>query len=114
FPAADGLTSAQNLERKLGEWIKWQESKAVHWQVMQPARAVSNRPLLTIQRDDSVIASGDMGKRDLYDLDFRFLPLGITAIRLEVLPDDSLPRHGPGRVFYEGPFGDFFLSEVTV
>src|SRR5262249_25050217 len=39
---------------------------------------------------------------------------GITAIRLEVLPHDSLPRQGPGRVYYEGAFGDFFLSELTL
>src|SRR5262249_16379116 len=38
----------------------------------------------------------------------------VTALRLEVLSDDRLPRHGPGRVFYEGPFGDFQLSEFTV
>src|SRR5262249_47085165 len=31
-----------------------------------------------------------------------------------VLPDERLPKHGPGRIFYEGPFGDFFLSEFTV
>ena len=30
------------------------------------------------------------------------------------MPDERLPNGGPGRIFYEGPFGDFFLSEVTV
>ena len=30
------------------------------------------------------------------------------------MPHDSLPRGGPGRIFYEGPFGDFFLSEITL
>ena len=39
---------------------------------------------------------------------------GITAIRLEALPDDRLPNRGPGRVYYEGPFGDFFLSEIRL
>jgi hypothetical protein len=38
----------------------------------------------------------------------------VTALRLELLPDESLPKKGPGRVYYEGPFGDFFLSEFTV
>src|SRR5262249_59483590 len=37
-----------------------------------------------------------------------------TAVRLEVLPDERLPKHGPGRIFYEGPFGDFVLSELTL
>ncbi|MBI2950428.1 MAG: DUF1549 domain-containing protein, partial [Verrucomicrobia bacterium] len=44
----------------------------------------------------------------------RSLFSGITALRLEVSPDERLPRHGPGRVFYEGPAGDFFLSEFEV
>ena len=39
---------------------------------------------------------------------------GITAIRLEALPDDRLPSRGPGRVYYEGPFGDFYLSEIRL
>ena len=30
-----------------------------------------------------------------------------------MLPDERLPKNGPGRVYYEGPFGDFFLSELT-
>src|SRR5205807_4961424 len=34
-----------------------------------------------------------------------------TALRLEVLPDSRLPSGGPGRVDYEGVFGNFFLSE---
>src|SRR5438128_1022343 len=77
-------------------------------------RPTSTLPLLTILGDGSVLASGDQNKRDVYDLTYRTDLLGITALRLEVLPDDSLPRHGPGRTFYEGAPGDFFLSELTL
>jgi hypothetical protein len=35
---------------------------------------------------------------------------GITAVRLEVLPDDSLPSHGPGRA----ENGNFHLSEFKL
>src|SRR5262249_29178251 len=73
-----------------------------------------NMPLLSVLEDGSVLASGDQTKRDVYDLTVRTDLHGITAIRLEALPHDSLPRHGPGRVYYEGPFGDFFLSEFSV
>ncbi|SVC43006.1 uncharacterized protein METZ01_LOCUS295860, partial [marine metagenome] len=38
----------------------------------------------------------------------------ITALRLEVLPDDRLPQRGPGRCYYEGRKGDFFLSEFSI
>ena len=90
------------------------EANAVHWHVLRPTKATSNLPLLTVQDDDSVFVSGDMTKRDVYDLDFRNPATApITAIRLEVLPDERLPQHGPGRVFYEGGAGDFFLSELT-
>jgi hypothetical protein len=65
-------------------------------------------------RPTAVFASGDQSKRDLYRLEFRNDLAGIRAIRLDVLPDDRLPNHGPGRVYYEGPAGDFFLSEVQV
>jgi hypothetical protein len=64
--------------------------------------------------DSSVFVRGDQSKSDTYDLSFRTDLRNITAVRLEVLPDERLPKHGPGRIFYEGPFGDFFLSEFTV
>jgi hypothetical protein len=38
----------------------------------------------------------------------------VVAVRFEVLPDDRLPNHGPGRVAYEGITGDFFLNELTL
>ena len=50
----------------------------------------------------------------MYDLSFRTDLTNITALRIEALPDDRLPARGPGRVSYEGPFGDFFLCEVTL
>ena len=40
--------------------------------------------------------------------------LPLTALRLEAMPDERLPAGGPGRAYYEGRKGDFFLSEVTV
>ena len=77
-------------------------------------RAASNVPHLAIEPDGSILASGDQSKRDLYTVQLRTGVRRITAIRLETLPDESLPRGGPGRIFYEGPPGDFFLSELRV
>lgn len=102
------------LESKLADWITQQEGRATRWEVLRPTKATSNLPLLTVQDDNSVFVSGDQTKRDLYDLTFHRSGRPITAIRLEALPDDRLPKHGPGRVFYEGAFGDFFLSEVAL
>ncbi len=103
-----------NLDRKYAAWLKQAQLQAVHWRTLRPVKATSNLPLLTTQGDNSVFVSGDESKRDLYDLDFQGDGKPITAVRLEALPDDRLPAHGPGRVFYEGAPGDFFLSEITL
>src|SRR5262249_37909374 len=137
FPPSDGLglgllpgafRRKEHLERKFNEWLKREESRAIRWTVLRPVEAKSNLPRLEVLDDSSVFSSGDQTKRDVYNLKFRLDqanglrklagagpgPGAITAIRLEVLPDERLPKHGPGRVFYEGPFGDFFLSELTL
>lgn len=98
-------------------WLKEQRASAIAWSTVRPSSATSNMPRLELMEDDSVFASGDFTKRDVYQLTFdgKQLPgKPITALRLEVLPDDRLPAHGPGAAYYEGRRGDFFLSEVTL
>jgi hypothetical protein len=103
-----------NRESRFREWLARQSREVVRWTPITPVKASSNLPHLSVEADGSVFVSGDQSKRDLYRLEFRNDQAGIRAIRLDVLPDDRLPNHGPGRVFYEGPAGDFFLSEVLV
>jgi hypothetical protein len=110
-PQSDGRT---HFERKYHEWQKREAARTVRWTVLRPASAKANLPHLTVLEDNSVFVSGDQSKSDIYDLAFRSDLRGVTALRLEVLPDDRLPAAGPGRVYYEGPFGDFFLSEFRV
>jgi hypothetical protein len=104
----------QHREQRFAEWLRAGETAAAPWRVLAPAAAKSNLPLLTIETDGSVYSSGDQSKRDVYETEMAAGPEPITALRLEALPDDRLPRKGPGRVFYEGPFGDFHLSEVLL
>jgi hypothetical protein len=104
----------ENLERQFQAWRDREAARAVRWTVLRPVEAKANMPLLKVLDDDSVLASSDQTKRDVYDLKYRTDLRNITAVRLEVLPHKSLPRNGPGRIFYEGPFGDFFLSEFTL
>lgn len=104
----------KNLDQALQSWLEGEAKKSVAWNVLRPVTAKANLPLLTVQDDASVLASGDMTKRDIYDLRFEGDFKGVKAIRLEALPDDRLPKHGPGRIYYEGPAGDFHLSEVTL
>jgi hypothetical protein len=100
--------------RKYREWQQREADRTVRWTVLRPTSVKSNLPHLTVLDDNSILASGDQSKSDTYDLSFRTDLHGITALRLEVLPDDRLPAGGPGRVYYEGALGDFFLSEFRV
>ena len=103
-----------HLEASLVEWANSERAKTVRWRVLRPTEVKGSLPLLTVLPDASVLASGDQSKSDTYTLRFTTDLRGVTAIRLEVLPDERLPNKGPGRVYYEGPSGDFFLSEFRV
>ncbi len=102
------------VEKRFHEWLEQERARGVRWTALRPLEAKSNMPLLTVQPDDSVFASGDITKADTYDLKFRTDLRGITAVRLEAMPDDRLPHHGPGMTYYEGPKGDFFMGEFQL
>lgn len=112
WPPAEHRREA--LDRAFEKWQKEASAKAVKWTVLRPEAVQSSKPFLTVLNDDSILAGGDVAKSVTYDLTFRAGLRGITAVRLEVLPDDSLPSHGPGMVFYEGQLGDFYLSEISL
>jgi len=105
----------KHYEQQLAKWIEKQAPQARNWITLRPTELRSNLPKLEVLDDGSIFSSGDITKRDVFTLkipiDETKLPL--TALRLEVLPDKRLPAGGPGRAFYEGRKGDFFLSELT-
>jgi len=102
------------LAHGFSKWLDNSRKHAAHWTVLHPVEVGANVPLLTVQSDNSVFASGDASKNDKYHLKYRTDVRGVTAIRLEVLPDDRLPRHGPGRVYYEGSPGNFLLTDFSL
>ena len=102
------------LERAFEQWLERERQRTIAWNTLRPDGMKSNLPLLTLLPDGSVLASGDISKSDTYELGFTNVAGAITAFRLEALPDDSLPAHGPGLAYYEGPKGDFFLGEFKV
>ncbi|MFV0444053.1 MAG: DUF1553 domain-containing protein [Planctomycetaceae bacterium] len=119
FPAAQGEGSEaerrqQNYDHQLADWITAEREQAVDWHALRPSEMTSNLPRLELLADKSVLSTGDITKRDVFTLWFDLHGAEpITALRLEALPDDRLPARGPGRCYYEGRQGDFFLSEVT-
>ncbi len=62
------------------------------------------------KEDGSVLVTGPIADKDTYTLVFSTDRVGITGIRLDAVPDDSLPGHGPGRA----PNGNFVLGEMRV
>ena len=112
FPPG-GPAGRANFEKRREAWDRTETARAIRWTRLHPSSAKANLPHLSVLADDSVLVSGDESKSDRYEVVFDHLPSEITALRLEALPDASLPKHGPGRVFYEGPFGDFELSELN-
>ena len=114
WPAKDEEDRMASLETAFTKWLATERPLAVDWQVMVPSSLKSNFPHLTVQDDGSIFASGDTTKFDTYELGFADVPAGATTIRLEALPDDRLPAHGPGSTYYEGRKGDFFLNEISV
>ena len=61
------------------------------------------------QPDGSTLVGGNNPERAVYSIVGQAPAAEIDAIRLEVLPDKSLPANGPGRVAH----GNFVLSEIT-
>ncbi len=97
-------TPTPELAAAQADWEKVQNS----WVVLQPDAITSQEGVtLTPQSDGSYLASGASPARDTYTVVVKNLPVGVTAFRLEVLPDESLPGKGPGRAGK----GNFVLSE---
>ncbi len=90
--------------------VAWEKSHVV-WTLLKPETITSAEGVtLTAKNDGSILASGKNPATDTYTFVVKNPPKGITAFRLEVLPDDSLPAKGPGRAGN----GNFVLSEFTV
>ncbi len=80
------------------------------WQALGPARAESAAGTsLEVRDDHSVLARGRNPERDTYVLRFTNELSGVVGVRVEALPDGSLPQKGPGRAAN----GNFVLTEVT-
>ncbi len=119
WPMADdsgpdiGLKRSEVVDAAFQSWLERERLQTPCWTILRPATANSDTLKLTVEPDDSIFASGDITKDDLYALTFSGVAAGTTAIRLEVLPDDRLPGRGPGMAYFEGPKGDFFLGEFA-
>ena len=110
-------------ERELKDHEKLLPAQAAFWEAKNnPAdlkttwmllaakeRKASDKVKLTRKMDGSLIAAGPNGLSD-YKIVAETSLTNITGVMLEVLPDKSLPKFGPGR----NADGNFVLSELEL
>ena len=112
------------FEREQAAWEQAMRLEASsHWTVLTPTSlAATGDVKLTAAPDGSVIATGANPGETIYTIEAVYpieaghpIDAGagvprVTAIRLEALPDPSLPKGGPGR----DPYGNFQLNGFAV
>jgi hypothetical protein len=109
-----------SLQRKLdspttelaAEQAKWEASLQVKadWQPLTPAELVSSGgATLKAQDDGSILVSGENPNQDTFTIAAKTDLTGITALRLETIPDPSLPQASAAR----SPTGDFRLTRFS-
>ncbi|MGE5192297.1 MAG: DUF1553 domain-containing protein [Deltaproteobacteria bacterium] len=87
------------------------KSSLAVWTVLEPtALAATGAARFVKQPDGSFLVSGENKAAETYTLTVKAPLRGITAFRLEALPDPGLPAQGPGRVKH----GNFVLSEFRI
>jgi hypothetical protein len=92
--------AAAGLDRRDKDWTPLDVVNVV-------SVAASEDTLFARQDDGSWLVRGARPEKDTFVVTARTTLQGVRALRLEVLPDDSLPHRGPGRF----DNGNFHLSE---
>ncbi|HEY3789225.1 MAG TPA: DUF1549 and DUF1553 domain-containing protein, partial [Urbifossiella sp.] len=110
-PSGVGFIETPEFKKTVATWEVRHRGEVVSWQTFDFAKIQSQHgSTLTKQADGSVRSEGARPERDTYTLTVRMKPKGITAVRLELLSDNSLPHKGPGRQ----DNGNLHLSEFSL
>jgi cytochrome c553 len=105
--------STPELEREQEVWEKTLAGARVHsWTALEPVSAsAKNGTRVLIQGNDfSIIAAGPGAPKDTYTARYKTPLKNITALRLEAVTFEELPRRGPGRAAN----GGFAVTELSV
>jgi mono/diheme cytochrome c family protein len=105
-------TQTPQLDRAQVAWeASMRLEPSLAWHVVgAPSVTATGEAVLTLARDGSVLASGANPGTVTYTIEGVAALPRITAIRLEALPDASLPQGGPGRDVY----GNFQMNGFEV
>ncbi len=101
---------AAALQDEIRAWES-RTPRPIDWTVLEPKSFNSaSGATLTKLTDHSILSRGMKPERDTYTVEAVTMLKGITAIRLELLTDESLPLKGPGRQ----DNGNLHLNEFRV
>jgi hypothetical protein len=103
---------AEPTPEKLAALRRWEEAQArSSWTTLEPkSMAAASGSSMKVQADRSVLVGGPGHETETYTLSFAAPAGRLTAIRLEAIPDPSMPRGGVGRSPGDG---NFVLSRIT-
>lgn len=98
------------VDRAQSAWEREEAERVTGaWRVLHPLSAISlGGAELRVLEDDSILASGTDPERDVYTIAARTDLVGITALRIEALPDPSQGGGGVGRQSH----GNIVLTDV--
>jgi mono/diheme cytochrome c family protein len=105
-------TNTPALERAQALWEQSMRLQAsTWWTVLSPESFEATAGVTLVKaHDGSVLASGPNPGETIYMIDGTTIVPRITAVRLEALPDPSLPKGGPGRDIY----GNFQVNGIEI
>jgi hypothetical protein len=102
---------APDIQAVVAAWEKEVGYVPIDWTTLDPITfKAEGGSTLTKQADRSLLAGGARPETNTYTITAQTDLKGITGIRFEVLTDDGLPLHGPGRA----DNGNLCLSEISV
>jgi hypothetical protein len=108
---ADPSLLEESVQNLVIEWERHIAETTVAWQVLEPDELTSSGgATLTKQADGSILSSGTRPDKDTVTITAQTPATRFTGLRLEVLPDDSLPMKGPGRT----DNGNLHLNEIQL
>ena len=100
----------KQLSANVAAWEKTHHA-GPEWTILHPAKLTAKAGAqLAKKPDGSILVSGPNNTPEVYTVSAKAAQTGITAVRLEVLPDRGLPRGGPGRA----QNGNFVLNEFQM
>jgi WD40 repeat protein len=98
------------LPDKIAEWAARNRTE-VDWVRLNPKSFTAMKGVTLRKLDDLSLLAGGKSAKGAYTVTASTDLRGITALRLEVLPDSSLPKGGPGRAPGDG---NFVLSQIEL